>query len=72
MISFHYTNKHFIMQRQYAREKQETKNPIFNDLYALFGHKDSVFLEKFQNITEKVLPYAWKNVSLQRNYNYSH
>ena len=21
---------------------------------------------------EKVLPYAWKNVSLQRNYNYSH
>ena len=55
------------MQRQYAREKQETKNSIFNHLYALFGHKDNVFLEKFQKITEKVLPYAWKNVSLQRN-----
>lgn len=58
MISFHYANNHFIMQKQYAREKQETKNSLLNQLYVLFGHKDNVFLEKFQNITEKVLPYA--------------
>ena len=41
------------MQRQYAREKQDTKNSIFNHLYALFGHKDSVFWRNSKILLKK-------------------